>query len=76
MPKSSLAAWSPDLNFSALEDIKTVGMHRYMDDTQVKLNGIGEAIYKTYLFCPPVKLPEPEPASVPVEKAAATPAAR
>jgi uncharacterized alpha-E superfamily protein len=53
-----------DLNFSALEDIKTVGMHRYMDDTQVKLNGIGEAIYETYLFCPPADLPEAEPQPV------------
>ena len=51
-----------DLNFSALEDIKTVGMHRYMDETQVKLNAIGEAIYQTYLFCPPADLPPPESA--------------
>jgi uncharacterized alpha-E superfamily protein len=50
-----------DLNFSALEDIKTVGMHNYMDELQVKLNAIGDAIYKTYLFCPPRELPEPEP---------------
>jgi len=50
-----------DLNFSALEDIKTIGMHNYMDETQVKLNAIGEAIYKTYLFCPPRDLSEPEP---------------
>jgi uncharacterized alpha-E superfamily protein len=54
-----------DLTFSALEDIKTVGMHKYMDETQVKLNDIGEAIYKTYLFCPPVKLPEPAAAPAP-----------
>ena len=54
-----------DLNFSALEDIKTVGMHQYMDDLQVKLNAIGEAIYKTYLFCPPVILPEPEAPATP-----------
>jgi hypothetical protein len=49
-----------DLNFSALEDIKTVGMHEYMDETQVKLNDIGEAIYKTYLFCPQREVAEPE----------------
>ena len=54
-----------DLNFSALEDIKTVGMHNYMDELQVKLNAIGEAIYKTYLFCPPRELPEPEPTPAP-----------
>ena len=55
-----------DLNFSALEDIKTVGMHNYMDELQVKLNAIGEAIYKTYLFSPPrdqpeTKVPAPAP---------------
>jgi uncharacterized alpha-E superfamily protein len=59
-----------DLNFSALEDIKTVGMHNYMDETQVKLNAIGEAIYKTYLFCPPPELPEPEPEPVKAAKGA------
>jgi uncharacterized alpha-E superfamily protein len=51
-----------DLNYSALEDIKTIGMHRYMDELQVKLNEIGESIYRTYLFNPPAALPEPEPA--------------
>ena len=50
-----------ELNYSALEDIKTVGMHQYMDDLQVKLNAIGEAIFQTYLFSPPLSEPEPEP---------------
>ncbi len=50
-----------EMNYSALEDIKTIGMHRYMDEIQVKLNEIGEAIYHTYLFTPPIHLPEPEP---------------
>jgi uncharacterized alpha-E superfamily protein len=52
-----------ELSYSALEDIKTVGMHRYMDELQVKLNEIGEAIYLTYLFSPPLNLPESEPAA-------------
>ena len=43
-----------ELNYSALEDIKTVGMHRYMDELQVRLNAISEAIYTTYLFSPPL----------------------
>ena len=38
-----------ELNFSALEDIKTVGMHRYMDELQIRLNAIGQAIHDTYL---------------------------
>jgi uncharacterized alpha-E superfamily protein len=50
-----------ELNYSALEDIKTVGMHKYMDELQVKLNAIGEAIFKTYLFFPPHVVAEPEP---------------
>ena len=52
-----------ELNYSALEDIKTVGMHQYMDELQVKLNTIGEAIFQTYLFSPPLASPEPEPES-------------
>jgi uncharacterized alpha-E superfamily protein len=52
-----------ELNYSALEDIKTVGMHQYMDELQVKLNTIGEAIFQTYLFSPPLTSPEPEPES-------------
>jgi uncharacterized alpha-E superfamily protein len=52
-----------ELNYSALEDIKTVGMHKYMDELQVKLNAIGEAIFQTYLFSPPLPEPEPEPAT-------------
>jgi uncharacterized alpha-E superfamily protein len=50
-----------ELNYSALEDIKTVGMHQYMDELQIKLNTIGEAIFQTYLFSPPLVVPEPEP---------------
>ena len=54
-----------ELNYSALEDIKTVGMHKYMDELQVKLNAIGEAIFQTYLFSPPLNVLEPEPAPEP-----------
>jgi uncharacterized alpha-E superfamily protein len=50
-----------ELNYSALEDIKTVGMHTYMDELQVKLNAIGEAIFQTYLFSPPIPEPEADP---------------
>jgi uncharacterized alpha-E superfamily protein len=61
-----------ELNYSALEDIKTVGMHNYMDEVQVKLNGIGAAIFQTYLFSPPLNVlapePEPEPETPPAPK--------
>ena len=41
-----------ELNYSALEDIKTVGMHQYMDELQVRLNGISGAISELYLASP------------------------
>lgn len=49
-----------ELNYSALEDIKTVGMHKYMDEVQIKFNAIGAAIFQTYLFSPPLPVPEAE----------------
>jgi uncharacterized alpha-E superfamily protein len=54
-----------ELNYSALEDIKTVGMHQYMDELQIKLNAIGDGIFQTYLFSPPLPLPESEPKPAP-----------
>lgn len=57
-----------ELNYSALEDIKTVGMHKYMDELQVKLNAIGDAIFQTYLFSPPLPVIEPEPEPEPSAK--------
>jgi uncharacterized alpha-E superfamily protein len=61
-----------ELNYSALEDIKTVGMHQYMDELQIKLNAIGAAIFQTYLFSPPISHPEPEPEAKPEKPAAKT----
>ncbi|HEY0256309.1 MAG TPA: alpha-E domain-containing protein, partial [Candidatus Methylacidiphilales bacterium] len=62
-----------ELNYSALEDIKTVGMHKDMDELQIKLNAIGEAIFQTYLFSPPLTLPEPEePVPTQTQKQSAT----
>jgi uncharacterized alpha-E superfamily protein len=52
-----------ELNYSALEDIKTVGMHTYMDELQIKLNAIGEAIFQTYLFSPPLPEHDAAPAA-------------
>jgi len=61
-----------ELNYSALEDIKTVGMHKYMDEVQIKLNAIGEAIFQTYLFSPPLTAPEPEAAQEQTQKQGST----
>jgi uncharacterized alpha-E superfamily protein len=41
-----------ELTYSTLDDIDLVGVHVYMDTLQLKLLGIGDAIYKTYLFFP------------------------
>ncbi|HSH96034.1 MAG TPA: alpha-E domain-containing protein, partial [Roseimicrobium sp.] len=46
-----------ELSFSSVEDIFNLGLHKAMDDLQVKLNQIGFAIYETYFD---QKLP-PEP---------------
>ena len=63
-----------ELNYSALEDIKTVGMHKYMDELQIKLNAIGAAIFQTYLFSPPLTShdEEPEPAQTQSQTQTAT----
>ncbi len=65
-PRNSPGDSSPISTSAALEDIKTIGMHQYMDEIQIKMNDIGEAIYKTYLFCPPRTPLEPEPEAAPV----------
>ena len=38
-----------ELAFSSIDDILTRGLHEAMDDLQLKLNAIGEAIYSTYI---------------------------
>jgi uncharacterized alpha-E superfamily protein len=55
-----------ELNFSALEDIKTVGMHRYMDELQIRLNAIGESIHTTYLSTAPLHPTVSESATEPM----------
>jgi len=38
-----------ELSFSSIEDIWDRGLHEVMDDLQIKLNAIGEAIMDTYI---------------------------
>jgi uncharacterized alpha-E superfamily protein len=38
-----------DLSFSAIEDFSVIGLHKAMDDLQIKLNQIGDAIYSSYI---------------------------
>jgi uncharacterized alpha-E superfamily protein len=39
-----------ELQFSTVEDIFKRGLHGYLDDVQVKLNSIGDALFEAYFF--------------------------
>jgi uncharacterized alpha-E superfamily protein len=39
-----------ELQFSTIEEIFENGLHDYLDQTQLKLNAIGEALFNTYIF--------------------------
>lgn len=39
-----------ELQFSSIEEIFEVGLHRYLDEAQTKLNNIGGALFRAYIF--------------------------
>jgi uncharacterized alpha-E superfamily protein len=39
-----------ELQFSAVEEIFETGLHQYLDEAQVKLNDIGAALFRAYIF--------------------------
>jgi uncharacterized alpha-E superfamily protein len=39
-----------ELQFSAIEEIFDIGLHKYLDDAQLKLNNIGDALFRAYIF--------------------------
>jgi uncharacterized alpha-E superfamily protein len=39
-----------ELQFSSVEEIFEVGLHQYLDDAQVKLNNIGETLFRAYIY--------------------------
>ncbi|HEY4416717.1 MAG TPA: alpha-E domain-containing protein, partial [Verrucomicrobiae bacterium] len=41
-----------ELQFGTIEEIFAVGLHQYLDDSQLKLNNIGAALFHTYIFQP------------------------
>jgi len=41
-----------ELQFSTVDEIFETGLHRYLDDAQLKLNHIGEALFQAYIFQP------------------------
>jgi len=41
-----------ELQFSSVDEIFERGLHRYLDEAQIKLNDIGEALFRAYIFQP------------------------
>jgi len=41
-----------ELQFSTIEEIFEVGLHRYLDEAQAKLNNIGGELFRAYIFQP------------------------
>lgn len=41
-----------ELQFSTIDEIFDRGLHRYLDELQQKLNDIGEALFRAYIFQP------------------------
>lgn len=41
-----------ELQFSTVEEIFEVGLHKYLDEAQLKLNNIGDALFRAYIFQP------------------------
>lgn len=41
-----------ELQFSTVEEIFAPGLHDYLDQVQVKLNAIGDALFQAYIFLP------------------------
>jgi uncharacterized alpha-E superfamily protein len=41
-----------ELQFSSVDEIFEVGLHKYLDDAQLKLNNIGAALFQAYIFQP------------------------
>ncbi len=43
-----LGQLSAQLSYARVSDILTGGLHEFVDDFQVRLNAVGEAIYETF----------------------------
>ncbi len=41
-----------ELQFSTVDEIFEVGLHKYLDEAQAKLNNIGAALFRAYIFQP------------------------
>lgn len=45
-----------EIQYSTIDEIFEVGLHDYLDQVQVKLNHIGDALFRAYIFQPFVNL--------------------
>jgi uncharacterized alpha-E superfamily protein len=41
-----------ELQFSSIEEIFQIGLHRYLDELQLKLNDVGAELFRAYIFQP------------------------
>jgi uncharacterized alpha-E superfamily protein len=41
-----------ELRFSEIKDIFAAGLHRYLDNLQLQLNDVGEALFAIYIYHP------------------------
>jgi len=41
-----------ELQFSTVDDIFAPGLHEYLDQVQIKLNAVGDALFEAYIFLP------------------------
>jgi uncharacterized alpha-E superfamily protein len=54
-----------ELAYATVEDVMQSGLHEFLDSLQCELNGVGEAIYETFVDLQPVSVVKPaaEPAA-------------
>jgi uncharacterized alpha-E superfamily protein len=41
-----------DLDYTQIEEIKTIGLHEFIDNLQTRLNQVGAAVYETFFAIP------------------------
>jgi uncharacterized alpha-E superfamily protein len=41
-----------DIDYTQIEEIKTIGLHEFIDDLQTRLNLVGAAVYETFFAIP------------------------
>jgi len=45
-----------ELSYTTIEEVFKMGLHEYLDGTQKTLNDIGDSVFQTYMFNPPVDM--------------------